>query len=206
MDSLRAPPLPATLGPVDPRSKRFGPAALSGLFALASGVSLLLGVAALGNWPWAPRADGALSLALPWLGAVAYGLLAWLSARSSDGPVLSLALAGYAFVHACLVTEMFRAGRACLGCLAVAVVAALAAGLHVRRRRADALILASGLAFGIGAAWFEPFDRLDDRATRAFWPARLLETLPAFVDRAEMKGCGHDTAVRVLIYEKDCKG
>ncbi len=39
--------------------------------------------------------------------------------------------------------------------------------------------------------------------TRRFWPSRILERAPAFVDRKELAGCEHGAPVRLLVYEDE---
>ena len=107
------------------------------------------------------------------------------------------------FAHAALVTESILIGRVCPGCLAVAGVAALAALVQVWEKKEDRLTLASGLCFGALAALVHPFERVDDGLTRRFWPSRILDQAPAFVDRAQLASCEHARTVRLLVFEDE---
>jgi len=98
-----------------------------------------------------------------------------------------------------------RAARPCPGCLAVAVTALAAAGVQLRRRPQERLPGAAALVLGIVAGFFSPFDRSDELLTRKLWPARLLEAAPAWVDRDAVARCGHPAAVRLVLFEKDCR-
>jgi len=181
-------------------------ARLPALFlALAGTLSLGLGLASFFAGPLRSRSGGLLALALPWMGALFYGLLALLAVRAPRSPWLSRATGLYVFAHASLVTESLLARSLCPGCLGVAGLAFAAGALQAFRSPPDRLTVASGLLFGAAAAFFSPFDRVDDALTRSLWPARVLDQAPALVDRAELAACGHASAVRIFLYEKDCE-
>lgn len=168
------------------------------------GQVLLLGAASLTSvyLGLAGRSDGPLSLVLPWLGAAVYaGLAAW-TRRRPDDPRLAWGMAGLLFVHAALVLEMVRTGAVCAGCVIVAVLAVAAASAQLVRRPSDFGWLAVGLLAGTAVGRLEAVGR----AERALRPSRRLDRLPDFVDRGLLRSCGHGSKVRIVIYEKDCKG
>jgi len=190
---------------MEPERREKGDLLLALLLASAGALSLGLGLATLFAGPLRARSGGLLALALPWLGAVFYGPLALLAARSPRSPWISRATGLFVFAHASLVAESLIARALCWGCLAVAGLAFAAGGTQAFRSRPDRLTVASGLLFGAAAAFFSPFDRVDDWLTRTLWPARVLEQLPSMVDRAEISRCEHPSSVRVFLYEKDCE-
>lgn len=175
------------------------------LFLLAALASAFVGLSPLLGIPCAVCTGGLLSRVLPWMGMTAYAGLAYLSRAHPRSPFLSWAPSLYLFVHASLITEMVEDHAICLGCVAVAAIAGLAA---IRQF----LISSPGwslppfiLALGVAAGFFGPFEHADDVLTRLFWPARVLDAAPAWVSREELAHCEHPAPVRVLIFEKDCK-
>jgi hypothetical protein len=181
-----------------PLDRRIFPA----IFLLAAAVSFGAGVPTLVHGA-CPTCSGLLSFVLPWAGLLVYSGLALLSWRSPRSPVLAHALGFLVFAHACLVTEAVLLGRICIPCAAVAGTALLAAGLQAWKAPETRITLASGLLLGAVAGFFYPFDRVEDALTRRFWPARILEQAPAFVDRKELADCGDGRPVRLLVYEDE---
>ncbi len=190
---------------MEPERRERGGILLAILLAVAAALSFGLGLISLFAGPLRARSGGLLALALPWLGALFYGLLALLAVRSPRSPWVSRATGLFVFAHASLVTESLLARTLCPGCLGVAGLAFAAGGVQAFRSPPDRLTAASGLLFGAAAAFFSPFDRVDDWLTRTLWPARVLDQVPAMVDRAEISGCEHPSSVRVFLYEKDCE-
>lgn len=176
--------------------------------ALLAAATACLGLAAatVFDLPFASRSDGVLALALPWLGLSTYVGLAVAVLRRPDDSRLAWVLGGCLLVHAALVLEMARSGAVCPGCVAVAVLAVKAAGARLVRRPSDFGFLAFGLVAGTLLGRVQPYERAERVATRWLWPARRLAVLPLFVDRALLRSCEHPSRVRILIYEKDCKG
>jgi len=125
--------------------------------------------------------------------------------RFPSSTSLAIAPGFYVFVHASLVTEMFFIQRPCLGCLAVATLAMGAAVCQLRRNPKEWPASGIAIVLGLAAGIFTPLERVDDLATRTFWPARMLEAAPHWVSRDEMSRCAHPSALRMLIFEKDCK-
>jgi hypothetical protein len=175
---------------------------LPGIFALAALVAAGLGVPPLLQGA-CPSCTGLLSLVLPWMGALFYGALAVVARRSPQSPLISNALSLAVFAHACLVVEIILLGRLCPGCLTVAALAFLAAGIHAGKTPPARIALGSGLVLGAAAGFLYPFDRVEDTLTRRFWPAHVLTQAPAFVDRAELAACSHPSAVRFFSYEDE---
>jgi hypothetical protein len=97
-------------------------------------------------------------------------------------------------------------GRFCAACLVVAGLSLAAAALRAGRRPAEHRLLLASLLLGAGAGWFAPCERLDYAATRRLWPAKLLSDLPPIVSSADAFACTHASPVRLLLYEKDCRG
>ena len=183
---------------VTPSGRRLLPA----IFALSAIVSAAMGVPPLLQGA-CPSCTGLLSLVLPWTGALFYGALAALARRRPQSPLLSNALSLAVFVHACLATEMILLNRLCPGCLTVAGLALLAAGLHAWRTPPSRVAMGSGLLLGAAAGFLYPADRVEDTLTRRFWPAHILSQAPPFVDRAELGSCTHPSAVRIFSYEDE---
>ena len=175
------------------------------LYVLLSAASLGLLVGAATGALWKACSGGLGTFVLPAGGGILYAALALLASRSPQSPWLALAPCLYVFVHAALVVETLRAERPCAGCLAVAALAAFAAIVQARRSPPESKPVAAALLLGIVAGFLSPFERLDDTATRLLWPARMLEVAPAWVSREEMSRCPHPSAVRVLLFEKDCR-
>lgn len=176
------------------------------MFALAAGVALWLGIAPLMGLPCDSCTAGVMGGIMPWLGALFYSVLAAIAWRSPRSPLLSWVLGLYLFAHASLITESILMNRVCVGCIVVAALA-LAAGLfQVFHRARDWMTLPSGLLLGVLSAFFYPYDSIDGYLTRTLWPAKILNSAPTFVDRNELAACGHVSAVRLLVYEKDCGG
>jgi len=148
---------------------------------------------------------GLASLALPWIGMAFYSVLAVLAARRPRAPFLLLLPGFYLFVHASLVTEMLLVPMLCGGCLAAATFAAAAALRQGWGNRQDLMSAGLAVVLGTGAAFLSPFDRVDDFVTRKLWPARKLESAPAWVPREDLARCDHATGARLVLYEKDCK-
>lgn len=172
----------------------------------AATACLGLAAAAVFDLPFSSRTDGVVALALPWLGLLAYVALAVAVLRRPDDPRPGWGLAACLFAHAALVLEMVRAGAVCPGCVAVAVLAVAAAGARLARRPSDFAVLTLGLLAGTAVGRASPYERIEREATRRLWPARRLAALPDFVDRALLRSCEHPARVRILVYEKDCKG
>jgi hypothetical protein len=175
---------------------------LPGIFALAALIAAGLGVPPLLQGA-CPSCTGLLSLVLPWTGFLFYGALAVVARRSPESALVCNALSLAVFVHACLVTEMVLLNRLCPGCLTVAGLAFLAAGLYVSKTPPARVALASALLLGAAAGFLYPADRVEDTLTRRFWPAHILTQAPAFVDRAELGSCTHPGAVRLFAYEDE---
>lgn len=176
------------------------------LHAPAALVALAMGVLPLLGLPCERCGGGALSLALPWIGAVFYAGLAWTGRRRPSSPLLSHAVSLSVFVHADLMVESVLLGRLCWGCIAVAAFAFAAAAVRAVDVRPERLAAAAALLLGAGAAFVSPYERADYALTRRLWPARLLADLPPVVDRARVYACEHPAAeLRLLVYEKDCR-
>jgi hypothetical protein len=173
-----------------------------GLLALSAGASLVAGLLGLAGWSH-PGSAGALSMVLPWTGVFTYGVLAVVAGRSPSSPVVTQVLGLCLFVHACLVVESLAFGSVCAACLSVAGSALAAAAVLGAHRPAARLTLACGLLLGIAAGFFNPFDRLEDALDRHFWPSRILDRAPDFVDRGELAACNHGRSVRLLVYEDE---
>ncbi len=180
------------------------PVLLPALFTIAAGLALAMGVESA--FHFRERSGGLLSLALPWVGAAFYAALAVTSRARPGSPWLSRGVALLTFAHAMLILESILDRRLCPGCLAVAAVAAVAAAIRVRSVSEDGLAVAAGVLLGAAAGFLSPFDRTDDAVTRRLWPSRVYNLAPAFVDRQEMAGCPHGTPVRMIVFEKDCRG
>jgi len=177
---------------------------LGAAYGLAAGGCLFLVIAPRIGIRCDVCTGGLLSISLPWMGLAVYLILAGISFGLPRSRVLVLAPGFYLLVHAALLTEMLRGARWCWGCGGVAAVALLAAGLQSLRSREEWMTPVLALSFGIAAGFFSPFDRGDDLLTRTLWPSRLLDFAPPFVSRKEMSSCGHESLLRLLIYEKDC--
>jgi hypothetical protein len=130
----------------------------------------------------------------------ALGAVAWRDGRS---PWLVHAMGLYVFAHACLVVEMILLGQICIGCMIIAALALASGAVLASRLPAARITLALSLLLGATAGLLYPFDRVDDTLTRRFWPSRILERAPAFVDRKELAGCEHGAPVRLLVYEDE---
>lgn len=163
--------------------------------------------AVVGTWGFSglscPSCAGILSVVLPWVGFTFYmglGVLAW---RRPESSLLTHAAGLSAFSHACLLTESLLNRTICPGCLGIAGLAMLAAGVVVLRVRTARLTLA--LSFGLGAAagFVHPFGRVEDSLTRRLWPSRIVDRAPAFVDRSELAACGHSARVKFIAYEDE---
>ncbi|HYE99944.1 MAG TPA: hypothetical protein VEJ18_13580 [Planctomycetota bacterium] len=175
---------------------------------LLAAATACLGLAAATAFdlPFASRSDGVVALALPWLGLLIYVGLAVAVLRRPDDPRPGWVLGGCLFVHAALVLEMVRSGAVCPGFAAAAALAVAAAAARLVRRPTDFGGLVLGLLAGTVFGRFQPYERVEGVATRWLWPARRLSALPAFVERALLASCEHPARVRILVYEKDCKG
>ena len=154
----------------------------------------------------AVRGRTGLEAALPWAGALFYGLLAGSSLRRPNSAWIPGAVSFAVFVHASLLGEMAFQGRFCLGCAAVAAAAGAAVVARLRRHSAERLGCAAALVLGALSGMFTPFERLDYVAKRALHPGALLAGLPSFVAREEVLACAHGREARLILYEKDCKG
>ncbi len=183
------------------------PGILPALCFLAAVLSCAVGIP---EWMMGacPSCRGLLSLVLPWAGAAFYSWLAILAWRSPDSPQIPHALSLAVFVHGCLVVEMLLLGRLCIGCLSIAGLAFGAAGFRAWRTPPSRLTLLAGVVLGALAGLLTPFDHVEDTLTRRFWPAHILGQAPAFVDRAELAACDHQTPVRLFTYEDEraCQG
>jgi hypothetical protein len=180
------------------------PRLLPALFGIAAGLALAMGVESALHLR--ERSGGLLSVALPWVGVVFYAALAVTSRVRPGSPWLSRGVALLAFAHAMLICESVLEGRLCPGCLAVAAAAAVAAAIRVRSVSEDRLPVAASILLGAVAGFLSPFDRTDDALTRRLWPSRVYNLAPAFVDRQEMAGCPDGRPVRMIVFEKDCRG
>ena len=150
---------------------------------------------------------GVIAVLLPWFGSAFYGVLAAVSAFRPRHPSLSWTVGFYVFLHACLMAESVLDHRLCPFCIGVAAIAFAAAAVQCVIRKADLPSAVAALVLGAAAAVPRPYERVEDAATRKFWPAKILAQAPAFVDRNVLSSCGHDADVRVLIYEdeKSCR-
>lgn len=175
---------------------------LTALFVLAAAVSAAVGVKSLLEGA-CPTCTGLLSLVLPWTGVALYAGLALLVRRSPESPWLTQGMSLSLFGHACLMMEAFFLGRFCVGCLILAGVALAAAGIVAHRMRSARLSLALSLLLGAAAGLLYPFDRVEDALTRRFWPSRILERAPGFVDKKELAACDHASVVRFIVYEDE---
>jgi len=186
---------------MESRSGRRRPALLFGAAALASAAQGAYGVFA-GLDPSA----GLLAVGLPWAGLAFYAVAAALAARRPDSAWVPRAAASAAAVHATLLMELLIDRRFCAGCVGVAVFGGAAAAAVALGRRETGGSVAAAVALGAVVGSLSPVDAVDGVATRWLWPSRILARAPEFVDRAALAGCEHGSGVRVLIYEKDCKG
>jgi len=171
-------------------------AVLPGLFLVAAAVSVAVGVKS-------STGGGLLSMVLPWTGVSLYAGLAALAWRAPDSPWLTHVISLSVFGHACLVMEAFLLGHFCTGCLVIAGVALAAAGVAAHRIPGARLALAMSLLLGAAAGLLYPFDRVEDSLTRRFWPSRILDRAPSFVDKKELAACGHASVVRFVVYEDE---
>ena len=172
------------------------------LFAVAAAISAAVGVKSLTGGV-CPTCTGLLSVILPWTGIALYAGLAALAWRAPNSPWLTHVISLSVFGHACLVMEAFLLGHFCVGCLIIAGVALAAAGIAAHRMPGVRLSLAMSLLLGAGAGLLYPFDRVEDSLTRRFWPSRILDRAPSFVDKKELAACGHASAVRFIVYEDE---
>jgi hypothetical protein len=188
-----------------PAAPRF-PRGIGALYALAAAASLSMAVLPLLGLPCERCTGGALSLALPWIGGGVYAALALLARVRPGAALLGHAASFTVFVHADLMGESAALGRLCWGCMAVAACVLAAGAWRAAAVPAERLPLAAGLLLGAAASLVSPYDRVDYALTRRLWPARLLADLPAIVPRERVFQCDHTKpAVRLLVYEKDCK-
>lgn len=178
---------------------------LAGLYALAAIVSAWLGVAPSFGVTCGVCTGGALSVALPWLGFAFYTLLSIVAATRPVSLILSLSPGCYLVVHGALVAEMLHRHRWCSGCLVVGVLALAAAGTQSVRLKRDLLMPVIAIAMGASVGLASPFERVDAFLTRTLWPSRQLDSLPAWINRTEVTNCEHSSAIRVLVYERNCK-
>jgi hypothetical protein len=175
---------------------------LAGLFWIAGATAAAVGVSAW--WKGAcPTCTGALSLILPWAGVLLYSTLGAIAWRDGRSPWLVHAMGLYVFAHACLVMEMVLLGQICIGCMVIAALALASGAILASRLPAARVTLALSVVLGATAGLLYPFDRVDDTLTRHFWPSRILERAPAFVDRKELASCVHGAPVRLLVYEDE---
>lgn len=149
---------------------------------------------------------GLIAVLLPWLGLVFYGSLAFAAIRFPGSSLLLLAPGFYLFVHAALITEMFLIHHPCPGCIAVAAAALAGGAVVVRRNPREWPPFAVALVLGAAAAMFTPLDRVDDSVTRKLWPARIFDSAPSWIPRENISRCDHPAALRLALFEKDCKG
>jgi hypothetical protein len=111
------------------------------------------------------------------------------------------------FLHADLMVESVLLRRLCWGCFATATLVFIAGSLRMSRRPAERGSLLASLVLGVTGSFFSPFERVDYAVTRLAWPARLLADLPSVVSETDVfSPCEHSSAVRMLLYEKDCGG
>ena len=183
-----------------------GPRGSAALIGLASFAALVIGVMPLVGLPCERCTGGLLAALLPWLGVVIYGALSGAAFRRPEAPWIGSGLAAAVFVHADLVVESIVLRRLCWGCFGVAGLILAAAGVRIRAMPSERTAVFAGCLLGALASLFSPFDRADFALTRHFWPARILKEVPQVVDRAELQGCSHGAPIRLLLYEKDCKG
>ena len=175
-------------------------------YGLAAVTSMALALAPRIALPFGVCPGGALAEVVPWMGALFYAGLAFLVLHRPQSPLLSLAPGLFLFVHADLATEMIVSGRPCAGCLAVAAIALAAAACQLCGDRKEWPSMALALALGPVGGFFTPFERGDEFVTRELWPVRIHESLPAWISPVEMAPCEHPTAVRMVVFEKDCRG
>ena len=165
-----------------------------------------LGSVGLGLVRDLPASSGLLAVGLPWLSACFYAAWTVLAAAKPESRWNPRAAAAAAGVHAALLMELMIDRRFCVGCLVVAGLGAACVVLAALSRRETAVGVAAALAIGAVLGRLSPVDPLDVALTRLAWPSKILSQAPAFADRATLSGCLHGTAVRILLYEKDCKG
>ncbi len=146
-------------------------------------------------------------MALPWIGVLAYLALAALGARRPESAWLAPLVSLTVFIHADLMVESVILRRLCWGCVATAALVFIAGILRPSGRLAERVSLLASLVLGLAGGFFSPFERVDYSVTRLAWPARLLADLPAVVSEMDaFSPCVHSSAVRMLLYEKDCGG
>jgi hypothetical protein len=179
--------------------------ALAVIYLLAAAVALLVGLAPHVGLRCQACSGGIVALALPWMGAAFYAVLAVAAFSAPRSTLLTLAPGFYVFVHADLVTEMLLDRHWCWGCFTVAALALAAALVQLWRARREAWSVGVAALLGCAAGHLSSFDRADELATRTLWPARMLEAAPDWVNRDEMSHCEHAAPIRVLLFEKDCK-
>ncbi len=172
---------------------------------LAAVGSLSIGAARLLGLQCSACMGGALSAGLPWLGFVFYGILASVAFRCPNSRFLRYAAGLTIFIHALLVTDMVLTNRLCIGCLGIAALAAGSATCLALKEGREIGPLLAAVICGSSVGFMASYDRIDEALTRLVWPARLLEQVPAWVDRESLRPCGHGSAVRVILYERDCK-
>lgn len=181
------------------------PRGIALVYAFAAAASLSMGVLPLLGLPCERCAGGALSLALPWIGGGVYAALALLALARPGAALLAHAASFTVFLHADLMGESFALGRLCWGCMAAAAFVFGAGAWRAAVAPAERIPLAAGLLLGAASSFVAPYDRVDYAVTRRIWPARLLADLPPVVSRERVFQCEHAAAVRLLVYEKDCK-
>lgn len=175
------------------------PLAVSGMVSIALATAPLLGLGC------ETCSGGSLAMLLPWAGVVVYGILVVACWRSPVRPWILPVMGGLVFAHAELQAESLALGRLCWACIIAALGAFAAAARIAWQRPSERIPLGTALVLGALASIFSPFERVDDWMTRTLFPARILESLPSFVDREELLRCAHGTRARLHVYEKDCK-
>jgi hypothetical protein len=145
-----------------------------------------------------------LATALPWAGTLLYPALAAATVWRPNSSLRLFGISSYTFTHSYLLLDAALTKRYCAPCVAVGCLALVAAFLECRAFRSERITVASGLVFGIVTAILVPFETIDFGITRKIWPPRVISILPGFVSRTRFADCGHQTPLRILIYDKSC--
>jgi len=145
--------------------------------------------------------SGLVPLALPWVGAIYYACMALLFRRGVDPFWGSQGGALGIFVHAALISESIVFRHFCAVCVLLALLAGAAATVLIRSHLPSAIPIGLALLLGALSGTVCPVDRIEDVLIRRVWPSRILSQAPSFVDRQILEKCGHDCAVRLLVYE-----
>jgi len=184
--------------PTEVRRRGWAP----GFYGAAGTAALVMAVAPRLGLPCDQCASGTLASALPWAAVVLYFGLGWAGLRRRLSGRLASLPPLYLMAHASLIVESVLDGRWCFGCISVAVLAGGAAAAHSSLTARTPWALAIGLAMGSVLGTLSPLGRIDDALARRLWPARVLRVAPPFADRAELLRCGHESPVKLFLYER----